>query len=47
MILSFGWKGIYMNDFEVKEKPLQIIASVYAFNVFILWVLVFFIIGSL
>ena len=35
-----------MNDFEVKEKTLQVISLVYAFNVFILWMLVFFIIGS-
>jgi len=35
-----------MNDFELKEKTLHIIGLVYAFNVFILWMLVFFIIGS-
>jgi hypothetical protein len=35
-----------MSDFEIKENTLQVIASVYAFNVFILWMLVFFIIGS-
>lgn len=35
-----------MSEFRVREKTLQVIASVYAFNVFILWMLVFFIVGN-